>query len=888
MQYTIIGRIVDEMFDNKGECIVGYYVIDDNGKCNFGAVSKIYQLYKEGKIKGAKSFNEDNGEIDFANTDNSLLPKYSMTLFSGIGASGNICSVSENDGAYILKDASGQTKRFTEQDIVKGVKSGTIRLNNATVSKGTLSINKSISILGVQTKNGEQVGYKVALPNGEIKTFSKEEVIEKLIKEQGFQLFNAKLDGSGNLIAKSGTLPTKALDGIVKAMGVYYTDTFYIVVNNNLKQVTLRGKYSGMLKNGKPDGKGEFATDCADYIISYIGEYVDGVKQGYCECRWTTIKADNLSYYYKGDIRANKFDGKGVLRCNATVSGDDRAVSVLKRGFGYYIFSGTFAGGKPLSGIYDINGKCYSYKRDLKANTFAFSRDDGAVIITGKNTDFADFAIVGEGKLIYKDKFTYVGHFGQRVVSGKGTLTFTDGAIVECNKWDFEGKSICDIEGYMSKKLDHCKITYKNGDVFDGSAIISFSRAERPDTYINGKMVYADGTMYNGKWIGNIPVNLRYRYKLEEPICNENGYLLGYRVKCPDGKIVRLKCDDICKLASNPNVWFEDELLSSCCYYDDVKKCYKIDDDLLANYISNIKGDTEFDLLLKWYAKNISNLSDQKLKILTTNLFKYLIVPDNTAKSSASYDFFVDGFEYSLDYLISSSIETVILPSKSKDRTYGIPVSNLKYSNAILETAQCAAISKDKSHDMLVAEFKDSYSGEVMLSKYSGANYLDVLYKEYKGMLLSCNGTSLNIISPDVVKDGVFEVPKGVEKVWLCGLANRGIEHLILPETVKELWVDIIVNYDLDSYYGEWLHLDLDSKGYKKCYGDSFDFGLFKSLKSITFKCSLMSIFAKYAKDIIKAIEHWNKGIKLYLQPDDYAKFKGISTIAHSVAETIK
>ena len=72
-------------------------------------------------------------------------------------------------------------------------------------------------------------------------------------------------------------------------------------------------------------------------------------------------------------------------------------------------------------------------------------------------------------------------------------------------------------------------------------------------------------------------------------------------------------------------------------------------------------------------------------------------------------------------------------------------------------------------------------------------------------------------------------------------------------------------------------------------FGDIFDFGLLVSLKSITFKGSLLSIFAGVA-DIIMVIEHirhWNKDIKLYLQPDDYVKYKDISPIVHSVAEVL-
>lgn len=863
MQYMIIGRIVDEMFDNKGECIVGYYVIDDNGKCNFGAVSKIYQLYQEGKIKGAKGFNANNGEIDFANADNSLLPKYSMTLFNGIGASGNICSVSENGGVYVLKDASGQTKRFTEQDIVNGVKSGTIRLNNATVSKGTLSINKSISILGVQTKNGEQVGYKVALPNGDVKVLSKADVVEKLIKEQGLQLFNAKLDGNGNIIAKSGTLPTKALDGIERADGMPYTDTFYIIIRHKLEQVTVQGKYSGMLKNGKPNGKGVFTS--SSYNISYNGDYVNGVKQGTGLLQWSYSKNTPYCYTYKGDIKDNYFDGKGVLS-------------------GRYRYEGIFAKGKEVSGKYTKDKQSYIYKRDLKTNKSMYSYNNGEITIIG---DFEDFVIAGNGKLVCKDKYTYVGMLvEQGQIMGKGTLTFTDGTRVESEVWG------------IAETLNSCKITYSNGNIYEGSAAISYERQSHSDEYINGKMTYANGDVYMGQWKGSLQDGhgtmiyadgTKYvglwangkpcsaMFKLEEPICNENGYLLGYSIKCPDGKIVKLRCDDICKLASNPKVFFEDELYSACCYFVDGH--YKVNIDLLALYT-----DVNLDSLVTYTnIDNILNMSE--LRKVVCNCFKNIIVPNNEKSAFVFHE-----IDNNLDYLFSSKVETIILPSNLKEVPLGIPVSNLKYSNAILNAIQCIAISNDKSRDMFVKEYKRVNSKCISdLAPFSeiASKYVDTLYKENKGMI--CNGAVLETISSDIVKDGVFEVPDGIKEVILYGLANKGIKHLILPATIENLMVDTVLyayiedwwgNNSISGFYGQKAKDDL-------VHLESIDLGLFKTLKSITFKGNLQKKFKDSdIQCIIKFMEFFSsRAIRVYLQQLDYAKYKDISPIVHCVTE---
>ena len=102
----------------------------------------------------------------------------------------------------------------------------------------------------------------------------------------------------------------------------------------------MQGKYSGIVKNGKPHGRGDFkctilpndgcvmsvgdrVMTAGDYVI-YYGTYVDGVKQGkgtlmwsYCIMEQGKIKKRH-HYLFEGEIKDNLFDGKGVLhRSNA-------------------------------------------------------------------------------------------------------------------------------------------------------------------------------------------------------------------------------------------------------------------------------------------------------------------------------------------------------------------------------------------------------------------------------------------------------------------------------------------------------------------------------------------------------------------------------------------
>lgn len=495
MQYTIIGRIVDERFDNKEEDIAGYYVIDDKGIRNFGTVRKIYQLYKEGKLKGVKDFNTNNGAIDFSNTDNSLLPKYSLSLFNSMGNNSSIvCSVIEANGQYKLRGSDGTIQSYTKDAIVAGVKNGSIRLNNATVSNETLSINKAMSILEVTTKNGNQVSYKVALPDGSIKELSKADVIEKLIKEQGLQLFNAKIDGNGNIIAKSGTLPTKALDGIKQVTDIKYTDTFYLFINGDVKGVTVTGKYSGSLKNGKPHGKGTFTS--SDYNITFRGEYVDGIKQGLAMLSWLY---ENY-FIYKGMFDNNYCDGTGSCELDCNISGTR-----------FYEYIGAFKKGRPIKGSinYPCNAEKYYYSFDAETGLSTFKRD-GATYI-GK---FTNFVLTGYGKLIKTDSsvsaknYTYVGNFGERgsisfankvnrlggIPAGKGILTRLDGTKIECDNW----------ETAITDKLKSCKITFKNGDTFMGNAIVDIENETGVVEYTSGKMIYSNGNVYTGTWRGTL------------------------------------------------------------------------------------------------------------------------------------------------------------------------------------------------------------------------------------------------------------------------------------------------------------------------------------------------------------------------------------------------
>lgn len=202
MKYRIIARIEDDSFNNTASEVMGYMVVDENGKTNTGTINKIYDLYRQGKIEGAQFNNK--GEVNLKGIDNKLLPIFNSSTFSN---EPNVYMIAEQSGDnYVLVNrVDGSTQVLSKANVINGVMNGMFKIGNAKVTAKDIEFINSIVVLCALKKNNN-IGYSVMLPTGEIKQVSKKVVLETLIKEKGFNLFNVKVQ-EGVLKAKDGNLP---------------------------------------------------------------------------------------------------------------------------------------------------------------------------------------------------------------------------------------------------------------------------------------------------------------------------------------------------------------------------------------------------------------------------------------------------------------------------------------------------------------------------------------------------------------------------------------------------------------------------------------------------------------------------------------------------------
>ena len=202
MKYRIIARIEDDSFNNTASEIMGYMVVDENGKTNTGTINKIYDLYRQGKIEGAQ-FNS-KGEVNLKGIDNKLLLIFNSSTFSN---EPNVYMIAEQSGDnYMLVNRiDGSTQVLSKAGVINGVMNGIFKIGNAKVTAKDIEFINSIVVLCALKKNNN-IGYSVMLPTGEIKQVSKKFVLETLIREKGFNLFNVKVQ-DGVLKAKDGNLP---------------------------------------------------------------------------------------------------------------------------------------------------------------------------------------------------------------------------------------------------------------------------------------------------------------------------------------------------------------------------------------------------------------------------------------------------------------------------------------------------------------------------------------------------------------------------------------------------------------------------------------------------------------------------------------------------------
>ena len=207
MKYRIVARIEDDSFNSEASTVIGYMVMDEQGRTNIGAIQKIYNLYKQGKIEGAEF--DSQGNVNLRGMDNRLLPVFNSCAFNDSGVP-VYAVVSMQGDVCQLKDRNGETYSVRESDVLYALSIGSYKLSNARVIGGHISYTDSIVILSDITKAGMR-GYRVLLSTGEIKTLTKQDVVENLIQRQGKKVLNAKIVDD-RLQAKDGVLPKVNLD----------------------------------------------------------------------------------------------------------------------------------------------------------------------------------------------------------------------------------------------------------------------------------------------------------------------------------------------------------------------------------------------------------------------------------------------------------------------------------------------------------------------------------------------------------------------------------------------------------------------------------------------------------------------------------------------------
>ena len=172
-----------------------------------------------------------------------------------------------------------------------------------------------------------------------------------------------------------------------------------------------------------------------------------------------------------------------------------------------------FDNGDTYQGCYNINNEKEGFGSYVKKNGFIFKglwRDDQigdySLFIDPNGNYFKgnliDGAANGEGELMIKEKFKYIGNFNNNIPNEKGKLfNFIDNSIYEGEivNGKKEGKGtlqFCDgtiYEGefFNDKYEGKGKMTFKNGCIYEG---------DFHDNMIDGKgkYIYPDGKEYNG------------------------------------------------------------------------------------------------------------------------------------------------------------------------------------------------------------------------------------------------------------------------------------------------------------------------------------------------------------------------------------------------------
>lgn len=202
-----------------------------------------------------------------------------------------------------------------------------------------------------------------------------------------------------------------------------------------------RDRYTGAIKDGKPNGKGKYTSITGD---TYEGSFVDGYLHG----KGKTYQAKNfiekggrISSWegdaYEGDFKDGKRHGKGTLtnknRFNYTYIGDWK--NGEKDGYGEETFTD--------------RGVTTTYKGPYK-------------------NDFKN----GFGELKSSNGYSYTGNFKDGAYHGKGVVKNVDGSTLD-GTWDegyLDGKAILtSAKGYVKRYVSDIEKSKHKGKVYSRS-----------------------------------------------------------------------------------------------------------------------------------------------------------------------------------------------------------------------------------------------------------------------------------------------------------------------------------------------------------------------------------------------------------------------------------
>ncbi len=203
---------------------------------------------------------------------------------------------------------------------------------------------------------------------GKLYTYPTDSEYDAIVYEGKFK--NGKENGEGYLHKLHGKNKEERYQ-----IGLW-KDGFYIGSNPNRVNQTIQNgdKYTGLLKNGKPEGNGQYTWRNKNFEITRS----DGSKT-YLE-------------YYDGDWKDGKFHGKGLC-----IYGD------TTRYFGDFV-----------NGVREGKGELFKvYVVDKKGNTTTYTIFEG---------EWKDDKFHGEGLCIYGDSTRYNGNFVNGLREGKGHL----------------------------------------------------------------------------------------------------------------------------------------------------------------------------------------------------------------------------------------------------------------------------------------------------------------------------------------------------------------------------------------------------------------------------------------------------------------------------------